>query len=588
MPADSDFIAELKRIVNARQVLTNAQATEPYRTGFRCGRGAALAVVRPRSLIELWRVLEACVAADKVIIMQAANTGLTGGSTPFGDDYDRDVIIVNTMHIRRLYVIDGGRQVICLPGTTLYQLEAALGRLGREPHSVIGSSCIGASVIGGVCNNSGGALIKRGPAYTQMALYAQLDRTGQLHLVNHLGVRLGETPEHILGRLDRGEFAEADIDHDTRLWGSDREYTRHVRDIDCDSAVRFNANPRRLFEASGCGGKLLVFAVRLDTFAKEDETRTFYIGTQDPAELAELRRHVLSRFEHLPVAGEYMHRDLFDVADLYGKDSYLSIRYLGTKRLPWLFRSKRAFDALVKRMHLPSSMSSDRLMQALGRMAPDHLPRRLRLWRQRFEHHLLLKMSRPGISEAARHLGSVFPSRNGDCFECTAEESESAFRHRFVAAGAALRYQSLNAAEVGDIIALDIALKRNDRDWFEVLPADLREQIHLALYYGHFFCHVFHQDYVLRKGADSLAIKQRLCDLFDRRGVEYPAEHNVGHLYAAKPALAEFYRNLDPCNQFNPGIGQTSKLAYWANAATDDSVLLDQSRRRHALAIKAR
>jgi len=49
----------------------------------------------------------------------------------------------------------------------------------------------------------------------------------------------------------------------------------------------------------------------------------------------------------------------------------------------------------------------------------------------------------------------------------------------------------------------------------------------------------------------------------DERGAEYPAEHNVGHLYDAKPELKAFYRGLDPCNQFNPGIGRTSKLQGW-------------------------
>jgi len=34
-------------------------------------------------------VLKACIAANKIIIMQAANPGLTGGSTPKGSDYDR-------------------------------------------------------------------------------------------------------------------------------------------------------------------------------------------------------------------------------------------------------------------------------------------------------------------------------------------------------------------------------------------------------------------------------------------------------------------------------------------------------------------
>jgi D-lactate dehydrogenase (quinone) len=84
-----------------------------------------------------------------------------------------------------------------------------------------------------------------------------------------------------------------------------------------------------------------------------------------------------------------------------------------------------------------------------------------------------------------------------------------------------------------------------------------------ALYYGHFFCHVFHQDYILKPGCDPLAFEHALWRLLDERGAEYPAEHNVGHLYPAKPALAGFYRQLDPTNSFNPGIGHTSRLADW-------------------------
>ncbi|MDX6941343.1 D-lactate dehydrogenase, partial [Enterobacter kobei] len=85
--------------------------------------------------------------------------------------------------------------VLAYPGTTLYSLEKALKPLGREPHSVIGSSCIGASVIGGICNNSGGSLVQRGPAYTEMSLFARINEDGKLTLVNHLGIDLGETPE---------------------------------------------------------------------------------------------------------------------------------------------------------------------------------------------------------------------------------------------------------------------------------------------------------------------------------------------------------------------------------------------------------
>lgn len=508
-------------------------------------------------------MLETCAAVNKIIIMQAANTGLTGGSTPHGDDYDRDVVIVNTMRIAGLHVIDDGHQVICLPGTTLHQLERALARYGREPHSVIGSSCLGASVVGGICNNSGGALIQRGPAFTEMAMYARLDENARPQLVNHLGIRLGEDPELALDRLERGDFQAADVDFTSGRLCSDRTYARHVREVDADSPARFNAETRRLFEASGSAGKVMVFAVRLDTFRKERDTRVFYIGTRDPAELTSVRRHILKHFESLPVAGEYMHRDMFNVAEVYGKDAFLFIHYLGTKHLPTLLKFKAWLDSSMAGVSWVRPGLADRLLQRLSRIFPAHLPARMKVYRDRFEHHLILKMAGAGIDEAASYLGTVFPSTSGDFFECSSAESDRAFLHRFVAAGAAVRYRALHDQEIEDIVALDVALKRNDRNWLETLPDEIRSKIHLALYYGHFFCHVFHQDYLVRKGCDAVALEHRLWKLLDERGAEYPAEHNVGHLYKAKPALARFYRELDPRNLFNPGIGRTSKKAGW-------------------------
>lgn len=87
------FLAELARLVGSSHLLTDPAKTQRYRKGFRSGQGDALAVVFPGTLLELWRVLNACVNADKIILMQAANTGLTEGSTPNGNDYDRDIVI---------------------------------------------------------------------------------------------------------------------------------------------------------------------------------------------------------------------------------------------------------------------------------------------------------------------------------------------------------------------------------------------------------------------------------------------------------------------------------------------------------------
>ena len=556
--AHPELLQQLRSLVGASHVLTGDRATRPFAHGIRFGAGHVLAVVQPGSLVEQWRVLSACVAAGVILITQAANTGLTGGSTPDGS-YDRPVVILSTRRLRGIHLIQNGRQAVCLPGATLYELESLLRPLGREPHSVIGSSCIGASVMGGICNNSGGALVRRGPAYSEMALYARVNEQGRLEMVNHLGIALGEEPEAMLARLEKGQFTPADID-DAEIAdrsASDHGYADHVRQIDAPTPARFNADPTRLFEASGSAGKVMLFAVRLDTFEKDKETRVFYIGTNDPAELTALRRAILGSFANLPVAGEYMHRTCFDIAARYGKDTYLAIQKLGTDRIPGLFAAKARVDGLP---FMPAGLS-DKLIQFVADRLPSHLPPRLLEWRDRYEHHLILRMADGGIAEAFAWLSAHFPSATGGFFECTPQEAEGAFLHRFAAAGAANRYRAVHDREVENIVALDIALPRNCEDWVEQLPSEIEAPILHKLYYGHFLCHVFHQDYIVAKGTDCLALEEAMLPLLDQRGAEYPAEHNVGHLYHAKPALAQHYEALDPCNMFNPGIGHTCRDA---------------------------
>lgn len=555
------LLAQMRQIVGDSHVLIDEQATRRFRKGHRTGEGNVLAVVRPGSLLEQWRVLQAAVAADRIVIMQAANTGLTGGSTPDGDDYDREIVLISTLRITGVQLINDGQQVVCLPGATLDRLEQALAPLNREPHSVIGSSCIGASVLGGICNNSGGALVRRGPAYTELALYAQVKDDGSLELVNHLGIDLGDNPEEILTRLQNGDYTPQQVRNEEHAKASDARYGEHVRDVDADTPARFNADPSRLFEASGSAGKLCLFAVRLDTFPKEPST-VFYIGSNDPHDLTEVRRHLLAKLPRLPIAGEYIHRTAFDIGEKYGKDTFLVIDKFGTARVPAAFAMKSRVDGFFERFGLRGV--TDRVIQALMNLLPSHLPARMREYRERFEHHLLVRVSNDTLEQTRAFLTEYFTgSASGAYFECDAEEGRKAFLHRFAIAGAAIRYREAHRSSVEDILALDIALRRNDRDWVETLPQEMEEQIIHKLYYGHFFCHVFHQDYIVRKGIDPIEMEHRMWKLLDARRAEYPAEHNVGHLYVAKPALAGFYRELDPTNTFNPGIGHTSKKKHW-------------------------
>lgn len=557
------LITSMRDIVGQAYLLTDKAKKQPYTKGFRFGAGEALAVVRPGTLVEIWRVLKLCVEADVAVIMQAANTGLTGGSTPDGKDYDRPLVIISTMRIDAIQLVDSGKQIIGLAGSTLFGLEETLAPYGREPHSVIGSSCIGASIVGGICNNSGGALVKRGPAYTELALFAQIDADGNLSLINNLGVNLGSDPEEILNNLENKRYTEADVQHpDARA--SDNEYDERVRDVNSDTPSRFNNDGRRLHDASGCAGKLAVFAVRLDTFPIPEKKQVFYVGSNDAAVFTKIRRDILSTFKNLPDSGEYLHRDCYDVSKKYGKDMFIVISKLGAKFIPKLFAFKRKFDAFTDKLGFLPNKMSDRVMQYMSYVFPNHLPKRMEEYRDKYQHHWILEMSNDGVDEAKAYLDEFFKTNEGSYFECTEEEADKAILHRFVAGGAIGRYHVMHSKDVGAMMTIDVALRRNDPDWFEVLPKEIDDQIDTKLYYGHLFCHVMHQNYVLKKGADAKLLKGKILETFDARSAEYPAEHNVGHEYFAKDALKNFYRELDPTNSFNPGIGKTTKLKNWA------------------------
>ena len=558
----SDLVQNLKAIIGKNNILTTKWSKQRYCKGWRYGEGEALAVVKPGTLLEIWKILQICVDMDIIVIMQAANTGLTGGSTPYGNDYDRPILIISTMRISNIHIINEGKQIVGFSGSTLFGLENKLSAYGREPHSVIGSSCIGASIVGGICNNSGGALVKRGPAYTELSLYAQINSEGELVLVNDLGIELGTSPEDILTNLQDQNYNKDQIQFPNKL-ASDNEYQERIRDVDSYTPARFNADERRLHGASGCAGKIAVFAVRLDTYPIPKRNQVFYLGTNSSYLLGKIRRDILSDFVNLPTSGEYLHRDCYDAAKKYSKDTFLAIEKMGTSFIPKFFELKRKVDLIAQKFKFLPNKFSEILMQFLSNFLPNHLPRRMEEYRDKFEHHWIIEMSDEGIDEAKIYFEEFFRNNEGAFFECTKKESEKAILHRFVAASAVGRYHAINQKKSGEMMSMDIALPRNEREWFEKLPPEMDRLFEMKLYYGHLFCHVLHQNYILKKGVDAKELKKKILKTYDIRGAEYPAEHNVGHEYFAKSSLSNFYKKLDPTNGFNPGIGCTSKHKYW-------------------------
>ena len=558
----AELLQDFKKILGEKYILTSESSKYAHRKGYRYGIGEAFAVVKPGNLLESWKVLELCVDAGFIVIMQAANTGLTGGSTPYGAHYDRPIVIINTMRIDDIHFIDEGKQIIALPGSTLFDLENKLAPIGREPHSVIGSTSIGASIVGGVCNNSGGSLIQRGPAYTELSIYAQVNDKGELKLINDLGVELGSSPEEILTNLQEKNYTSNQVQFPDKL-ASDNEYEKRLRAIDQNTPARFNADKRRLYGVSGSAGKVTVFAVRLDTYPAAKKNKVFYIGTNEPDVLWKMRRDILSNFKNIPTTGDYLHRACYDATKKYSKDNFIVIHKLGTSFIPTLFSLKRKVDLIASRFKFMPDKFSDRLMQFLSEFWPNHLPRRMEEFRDLYEHHWIIETSDESIDESREYFEAFFKKHEGDFFECTDKEGKKAVLHRFVAGSAIGRYHAIHQKEVGPMMSIDVAFPRNEKEWFENLPPEIEDQLEIKLHYGHLFCHVFHQNYIVKKGVDAKALKSKLLKTFDERGAEYPAEHNVGHEYSAKPVLINFYKELDPTNVFNTGIGNTSKHKYW-------------------------
>ena len=556
----SEIIEQLKSVVGHKGVLSSKSKTAYYRSGFRSGFGGSVGVVFPKSLIELWETLKVCVDANCAIIMQATKTGLTEGSSPSGFDYDREVVIINITRIKKIILLDGGKQVIAFPGSTLHELEGELSSIKRAPHSVIGSTTIGATIVGGIANNAGGALCKRGSSYTELSLYARVNKEGNLELINHLGIEnLGETPEEIFKNLEKGSFSKEDIQGMDKA-ASDREYQNRIRNIDAEIPNRYNADPNRLYEVSGSAGKVVAFAVRVDTYPMPKEKKVFYLGTNNPSDFSKLRKDILKNFSELPEMCEYMNREIFDTAKKYGKDVFLSIKHIGTKRLPKLYAIKSNMEYYLNKIPLVPKFLPDQILYYLSRLFPEHLPKRLIDYRNQYEHYLILDMSDEGIEEARKYLEKEWSSLDGvGFFECNEDEQKSALMHRFAAAGAAIRYQTIHQRKTEEVLALDIALLGNDTEWMEKIPDEIKEDLDLSLYYGHFMCHVFHHDYILKKGTNIKAVKENLLKRLDQKSAKYPAEHNVGHMYMADESLQKHYRELDPTNTFNPGIGFTDK-----------------------------
>src|SRR5580765_5321328 len=127
-PDRAKVAGELSALLGSDAVVTEPHERARYEQGWRYGRGAALAAVRPSSTEEVSRVLAFAAARGIRVVPQGANTGLVGASTP---DATGSMLVLSLERLSRLLEIDPvDRTVVAGGGVLLSQLDAALAEQG--------------------------------------------------------------------------------------------------------------------------------------------------------------------------------------------------------------------------------------------------------------------------------------------------------------------------------------------------------------------------------------------------------------------------------------------------------------------------
>lgn len=110
-------------------------------------------------------------------------------------------------------------------------------------------------------------------------------------------------------------------------------------------------------------------------------------------------------------------------------------------------------------------------------------------------------------------------------------------------------------------VSFDFALPKEYEGSVILEPHD---QLDVKMMYGHFGCAVYHYDVALKADeGQASALKDGMVKMVESLGGKLPAEHGFGTEYAAPPATMERWKDVDPLNIFNPGVGKATNLPSW-------------------------
>jgi len=522
--------------------------------GSRLGQGTSIAHVSPGTLNEAVAVLKACVAADVVVVPQGANTSLTGASIARDDACDRPTVVVNLRRLNKIMPVgDDAHQVLCFSGAGIADLKELLAeKYGRDSHSVLGSSFLNPSVGAGVAFGSGGTQIRKGPSWTERALFCSVNEDGEVEITNTLGLHDGGDAVEFLDGKDT--LRDADLDPACSGASSWPNYAEELRRFD-DQVARFNGDTTGP-DCCRSEGKVMILATIHDTYPIVKD-RLVWVACRDYETAHDIKRSVaLKSFDCMAKSCEYMNREVYNGVDSAGRLLMKAIEVAGLSKVEPLWNLKLALEASP----LPfANVIGDKVLYAANNIVPCPLPPILQDFGRDYDHHLLMEFGEYSDGEIDRlqaALESLAASRpDGDVrfHICQDSERQQAINWRFVVAPA---FRTYCVGKDLQGLSIDYALPKSYTE-YPALP-ESKHPVTNRWVYGHFGCNVYHEDLTFTPEVEMGPAKLDVKYSVEGVGGRLPAEHGHGTEYVAPRELQERWQRIDPLNVMNPGVGGTS------------------------------
>ena len=374
-----------------------------------------------------------------------------------------------------------------------------------------------------------GSQIRKGPAYTQRALYLRVapDKYGKhmVKVVNTLGIddfdsEEGEFAAHkhwdsVIPLLDayvyevnnsndeEGQFMKSSNETYGKRPSRDLTYQENLCAMD-ETVSQCNTSG---LDCNGSEGKVLILATVHDTYPKPQRTKTYWLSFDDLETATNFRNEVyLDNPTDMPVSMEFLDRDAFEIIDQAGRFLGHFVKYFGCNSpvvaAAWDF--KQQIEGLDIK---GASTFPDIFQYHINNMLPAVLPQEIMDMGKKREYHVAMTVGDfDGSLDRFEKRFAKYRQRYGekmDVHECTTwAEQEGIRAFRFVATAAFQTYCAGTGLQgLGVEYFLPIIDTSNPQ-----LPSG-NDPVKRMLY-GHLGCNLFHEDLAYKLGIDTQKAKR--------------------------------------------------------------------------------